>query len=326
MAWVSGTPAPSSRCRTSEAEQTADHLLDPIRLRGDRRHRGGQLVVACDLRLQLLGPRRDHAQRRRDLVGDADRQRAEGGGLVRAIQPLVAAALQIGDRQRALQQQLLPLHAQRDAAEQQHQSGGRRHAEQQPPPRPGHAIAQVLGAADRHDVGGARVGGVGDAGDGRAGRQAERRRFLARDPDRPLAAPDRFDDARRGDLGAGRRAQRRVARPMHEQARRARPLGAFEDRAQLGVVAAAVGAKRVQRDAERPRDRCLPVRQLAKRGLRFAHGVPVGEAGHHQHSQAHRASDQQRAEGTSAHRRAACAVRRSTANREVFPIRSGRFP
>src|SRR5439155_2905825 len=90
-----------------QTEQSANDLLDPVGLRRDGGDRARQLLVARHLRLQLLCSGGDHAERRGDLVSDADRQGAEGGRLARPLETLVAPTLQTSDGQLSFQQQLL---------------------------------------------------------------------------------------------------------------------------------------------------------------------------------------------------------------------------
>ena len=66
---------------------------------------------------------------RRDLVRDAHRERAHRRHALGAEQLLVALALHLGDRELALQLELLSLPAQRHPAEREHQARGDEHAE-----------------------------------------------------------------------------------------------------------------------------------------------------------------------------------------------------
>ena len=128
---ASGTPAFSKRCSTSataastaaagrhpspagasparQAEQPADHLVDPLDLIEDRLQPPPRPVV-----VGARGPAAPRApaitpERRRDLVRHADGQRPQRRHPAGPLQPLVAPLLQRGDRQLALEQQLLAL-------------------------------------------------------------------------------------------------------------------------------------------------------------------------------------------------------------------------
>ena len=281
-----------------EPEQTADHLVDPAGLREDRLRARREALVVRHLRQELLGARRDHAERRGDLVRDTHRQRAHDRGPGGALQALVVAVLRLCDREAALEHQLLPLHPQGDAAEREHEAGGREDAQDQTAPRPQLAIALALRGGDRQDVPGAAASGVDarQAGERGPRREPKRGRLLARNADDRLTLPEGVVEAGRRDLATVGGAQLGRARRAHEDRQRFRAL----DRAELAQqVAGAEGGVLERADVkarpQRGRERRLLLGEVLQRGGRLALGVPVRQPRDQYDGHDHRGRDRRAA-------------------------------
>ena len=275
-------PLRGRRVAARQPEQPADDLVDAIRLRENRPGARGDALAIRRLGQQLLGPRRDHAERRRDLVRDPHRQRADDRGAGGALQPLVAAVPRLGDGEPSLEGQLLSLNAQGDATKCQHEPGRREDAQDQAAARPQLAIAFALRGRQREDVprlAAARVH-VREAGERRPRREPERGRLFTRDVDHRLAVAEGLHEARRRDFAPVGRTQRRRSRRTNEDRKR---LGSF-DRSDLGEHGLRTGGALADRPdakagAESRRQRGLLLREIVERRRGLPLRIPVCERG-----------------------------------------------
>ena len=128
--------------------------------------------------------RQDDAERRRHFVRDAGRESAHHGDSGGAREALVSFVAHLGDRQVALEIELLPLSPQREPAEDENQPGAHGYAEDEAPPS---ALLAIPMPARRRD-GGDSPATEGSAIDlrepGKRGplREAERRSLGTQEP------------------------------------------------------------------------------------------------------------------------------------------------
>ncbi|MGD0524243.1 MAG: hypothetical protein ABSE49_03815 [Polyangiaceae bacterium] len=117
----------------SHVQEPPDDVLDAIRLRQDRLRSASCTLVVADLGEELLGAPDDDPERCGHLVSDPHGESAHGGHALGLEQLLVPRVLRLGDRELALQLELLALPSKRHAAEDEHQARCHEYAEHESP-------------------------------------------------------------------------------------------------------------------------------------------------------------------------------------------------